>query len=300
MLGQLVREAAGCDLLQPSEPSGADHDRGRVQLVGDGNDSLPRGRSYGGPGLGVEPRRARELGAATGDVAGLDPVQVHEGVAGNERADGREALRRCDRRGDVENDRAARAEQRGGRRDRTGRVCRAVVADKDRCVVHGRIVADVAAGNIRRFAEYLRGSSQLVRDSSTRDVHVVCRPNRIASVRAMRRLGALCVVGVIAAVAAASVAAAPHAPCTPTLNDGGGPDRGTAPFRDKIGTGHVLTGIVLAPTCRPVRGAIVSFWQSNTKGVYTPAGRGSVKNNAAGRFRFEGPGPTPYGAGPGQ
>ena len=82
----------------------------------------------------------------------------------------------------------------------------------------------------------------------------------------------------------------------PTPNSGGGPDRGIAPLRAKIGTGHVLTGVVLSPACRPVAGAFVSFWQSNAKGVYTAAGRGLVKTTKAGRFRFEGPMPTAYSA----
>ena len=39
----------------------------------------------------------------------------------------------------------------------------------------------------------------------------------------------------------------------------------------------------------------MSFWQSNAKGVYTAAGRGAVRTNRLGRFRFEGPMPTAYG-----
>jgi protocatechuate 3,4-dioxygenase beta subunit len=103
------------------------------------------------------------------------------------------------------------------------------------------------------------------------------------------------VVWVISAFVAATVgAASDRACCTPTPNDGGGPDRGTAPLRAKIGTGHVLTGVVLSPSCAPIAGARVSFWQSNRKGVYTAAGRGAVRTNRLGRFRFEGPMPTAY------
>jgi len=87
--------------------------------------------------------------------------------------------------------------------------------------------------------------------------------------------------------------AAGHAQCSPTAGFGGGPNR-SPPMRAKIGTGHVLTGVVLSPTCAPVAGAIVSFWQSNRKGVYTTSGSGAVKTTKAGRFRFEGPRPTPY------
>jgi protocatechuate 3,4-dioxygenase beta subunit len=111
----------------------------------------------------------------------------------------------------------------------------------------------------------------------------------------MRLVSAVCVVGVIAALSAGSVSAAsPQTRCTPTANDGGGPDRGTAPLRAKIGTGHVLTGVVLSPACAPIAGARVSFWQSNAKGVYTAAGRGAVATTESGRFRFEGPRPTAY------
>jgi protocatechuate 3,4-dioxygenase beta subunit len=87
--------------------------------------------------------------------------------------------------------------------------------------------------------------------------------------------------------------AADTATCAPTPGFGGGPDR-SPPMRAKIGTGHVLTGVVLTPTCAPISGARVSFWQSNRKGVYTRAGSGAVMTTKAGRFRFEGPQPTPY------
>ena len=66
-------------------------------------------------------------------------------------------------------------------------------------------------------------------------------------------------------------------------------------MRAKIGTGHVLTGIVLsALDCGPLAGAQVQFWQSNRNGRYTTAGSGTVLTDRAGRFRFEGPVPTPY------
>jgi protocatechuate 3,4-dioxygenase beta subunit len=84
--------------------------------------------------------------------------------------------------------------------------------------------------------------------------------------------------------------------CAPTVPDGFGPfGRGLPPQRAKIGTGHVLTGVVLsAETCRPLRGAQVQFWQSNRNGVYTRAGSATVITNREGRFRFEGPYPASY------
>jgi protocatechuate 3,4-dioxygenase beta subunit len=86
------------------------------------------------------------------------------------------------------------------------------------------------------------------------------------------------------------------AACAPTLQDGFGPfGRGMPPMRAKIGSGHVLTGVVLsALDCRPLRGAQVQFWQSNKNGRYTTAGSATVITDRAGQFRFEGPVPTPY------
>jgi protocatechuate 3,4-dioxygenase beta subunit len=114
----------------------------------------------------------------------------------------------------------------------------------------------------------------------------------------MRRVCLVCVVGVIASLSTGSVGAAYHQTrCAPTVNDGG-PDRGTPPLRAKIGTGHVLTGVVLSTSCAPIAGARVSFWQSNAKGVYTAAGSGAVATTQSGRFRFEGPRPRAYNGRP--
>jgi protocatechuate 3,4-dioxygenase beta subunit len=67
------------------------------------------------------------------------------------------------------------------------------------------------------------------------------------------------------------------------------------PARAKIGTGHVLTGVVLSTVnCAPLRRAAVQFWQSNRNGVYTRAGSATVFTGRDGRFRFEGPFPASY------
>jgi protocatechuate 3,4-dioxygenase beta subunit len=89
---------------------------------------------------------------------------------------------------------------------------------------------------------------------------------------------------------------APTQTCKATPDDAAGPfGRVSPPLRAKIGTGHVLTGVVLSVLdCKPIRGARVDFWQSNRRGVYTRATSGSVLTNAAGRFRFEGPRPVSY------
>ncbi|HEY7794770.1 MAG TPA: hypothetical protein VIA10_12255 [Gaiellaceae bacterium] len=84
--------------------------------------------------------------------------------------------------------------------------------------------------------------------------------------------------------------------CQPTLDDGAGPfGRGAPPRRAKIGTGHVLTGIVLSSVdCRPLAGAAIHLWQSNRRGEYARATSATVITNAAGRFRLEGPRPVAY------
>jgi protocatechuate 3,4-dioxygenase beta subunit len=112
-----------------------------------------------------------------------------------------------------------------------------------------------------------------------------------------RRACVLCVLVVGLVATASAVAGAPAAnQCEPTPEDAFGPfNQGTPPLRAKIGTGHVLTGVVLSSlNCRPLRGAQVQLWQSNRKGRYTRATSGTVITNGAGRFRFEGPYPPSY------
>lgn len=104
----------------------------------------------------------------------------------------------------------------------------------------------------------------------------------------------------VAIAAAAIVAATPLAgaatSCRATPSDAAGPfGRGEPPVRSKIGSGHVLTGVVLsALDCRPIRGARVQLWQAGKNGNYTNAGSATVITNKAGRFRFEGPYPPSY------
>jgi protocatechuate 3,4-dioxygenase beta subunit len=113
----------------------------------------------------------------------------------------------------------------------------------------------------------------------------------------MSRVLRLAVLAAVTGVLAAPAAGAPDAAsCRPTPTDAFGPfGRGTPPLRAKIGTGHVLTGVILSSLdCRPLAGARVELWQSNRNGVYTRAGSASVLTNSAGRFRFEGPYPASY------
>jgi protocatechuate 3,4-dioxygenase beta subunit len=109
-----------------------------------------------------------------------------------------------------------------------------------------------------------------------------------------------------AALAVSLVLAAPAAPtpaapgCRPTPTDAFGPfGRGTPPQRARIGSGHVLTGVVLSSLdCRPVRRARVELWQANRNGDYTRASSATVFTGRTGRFRFEGPHPPSYSGGP--
>jgi protocatechuate 3,4-dioxygenase beta subunit len=51
----------------------------------------------------------------------------------------------------------------------------------------------------------------------------------------------------------------------------------------------VLTGRVLSTSCRPLRGALLDFWQADGRGVYDTRGhrlRGHQFTNAEGRFRL--------------
>ena len=105
-------------------------------------------------------------------------------------------------------------------------------------------------------------------------------------------MGLLAILGVLASAAGSPAAAS----CRPTLGDGFGPfGRGTPPVRAKIGSGHVLTGVVLsALDCKPIARARVEIWQAAKNGRYTRATSGTVFTNARGRFRFEGPYPASY------
>jgi hypothetical protein len=113
---------------------------------------------------------------------------------------------------------------------------------------------------------------------------------------ALALLGTLAVASAFAATASAGPAAFA---CQPTPSDASGPfGRGLPPVRSKIGTGHVLTGVILsAADCKPIKGALVQFWQAGKNG-YTRAGSATVRTDANGRFRFQGPPAVGYGREP--
>jgi protocatechuate 3,4-dioxygenase beta subunit len=111
-----------------------------------------------------------------------------------------------------------------------------------------------------------------------------------------RRLTVAVAVLTAFAVSAPAYAASGANGCQPTLSDAAGPfGRGMPPARSSIGTGHVLTGVVVSSTdCRPLARARVELWQANRKGRYTRAGSATVVTDGAGRFRLQGPYPPSY------
>ena len=102
-------------------------------------------------------------------------------------------------------------------------------------------------------------------------------------------------VGALVVLVVPGVAKPTTVACRPTLSQGGGPFESSgapAPRRSRIGRGHVLTGRILsAPGCKPVRGAVVEFWQESPNGVYDRRGHAAVVTGPLGTFRFEGPVP---------
>src|SRR6476619_953433 len=113
----------------------------------------------------------------------------------------------------------------------------------------------------------------------------------------MLRMVASLVTATVVAGGLALTASGTSAACQPTQSDGAGPFQQSgvsAPRRAKIGTGHVLLGRVLRTDCQPVAGAVVVLWQAGPNG-YRPSGRGRVRTNRFGRFRFEGPVPASEG-----
>ena len=117
------------------------------------------------------------------------------------------------------------------------------------------------------------------------------------SSKSMLRVLACIVTASVAAGAAAAGAPGRPVACEPTIGDAEGPFEQSlldTPLRAKIGTGHVLQGrIVRAGDCSPVAQARVFLWQAGRNG-YGPRGRGSVRTDRRGRFRFEGPVPVSY------
>ena len=84
----------------------------------------------------------------------------------------------------------------------------------------------------------------------------------------------------------ADVLAAP--PCRPTRSDAEGPFYVPgAPIRTATGSGLVVQGRLLgAPDCRPLPGGGIEWWQTNRRGQYDDAHRGSQNVDSDGTYRF--------------
>ena len=110
----------------------------------------------------------------------------------------------------------------------------------------------------------------------------------------------------LAALAAAADAAAVPLRPTPSCADGdadetapqaegpffspGSPRRQSLLVPRLAGTRLTLTGRVLSTRCRPVRRALLSFWQADARGAYDNDGfrlRGHQFSDAMGRYRLE-------------
>jgi protocatechuate 3,4-dioxygenase beta subunit len=103
---------------------------------------------------------------------------------------------------------------------------------------------------------------------------------------------------VLATVVAALALAA--APCTATRADQLGPFYvPNAPVRTKVGTGHLLTGVVRSSrTCRPIARARIELWLAGPEGDYGPAWRATLFSRANGAYRFESHVPPAYSSRP--
>jgi catechol 1,2-dioxygenase len=97
-----------------------------------------------------------------------------------------------------------------------------------------------------------------------------------------------------------SHAAGEPANCKPTHPDMLGPfyEPG-APVRTSVGSGYLLSGIVLgAAECKPIPNARIEFWLANPRGEYDDAHRATVLADQRGYYRFESNVPVSYGGRP--
>jgi protocatechuate 3,4-dioxygenase beta subunit len=83
-------------------------------------------------------------------------------------------------------------------------------------------------------------------------------------------------------------------PCTPTTIRGVEQVKPTAPERDRVGSGHMLAGIIRDTDCEPIQGARVILWLANEKGAYDDDHRGLIYSDARGEYHFESNYPGTY------
>ena len=95
-------------------------------------------------------------------------------------------------------------------------------------------------------------------------------------------------------------AAGRSANCQPTQPDMLGPFYEPGPpVRMSVGSGHVLSGTVLAAEeCKPIPNAHIEFWLANPRGEYDDAHRATVFAGERGGYRFQSNVPVSYGGRP--
>lgn len=104
----------------------------------------------------------------------------------------------------------------------------------------------------------------------------------------------------VAALAVSAPSAASTAACIPTRPDALGPFYVPgAPVRSKVGSGHVLSGVVRsASTCRAIAGAKIELWNAGPNGEYGPRWRATTFSRKNGSYRYEGNLPPAYSGRP--
>lgn len=77
--------------------------------------------------------------------------------------------------------------------------------------------------------------------------------------------------------------------CVPTFDDGISPSyKPDAPIHSTVGTGHVLTGVVLSSKdCMPIQHAKLEFWPEYEGLGHPDEDRVTIYTDAEGRYRFE-------------
>jgi len=88
--------------------------------------------------------------------------------------------------------------------------------------------------------------------------------------------------------------------CRPTEADQLGPFyEPTAPERNSVGQGHVLSGVIRSGVdCSPIVGVRIELWMANANAVYDDAHRATMFSDQAGAYRFESNVPVPYSGRP--
>ena len=86
-----------------------------------------------------------------------------------------------------------------------------------------------------------------------------------------------------------TVTMAPSRSCKPTLDDGVSPSyKPDAPERTIVGTGHVVTGVVLSNVdCQPIANARLEFWPEEGDLGHPDSSRATIFTDQNGRYRFE-------------